>query len=197
MDAVDPSRFSSSSSKARVLDAALFLFTERGYFNTSVHNVARYAGVSIGAIYHHFHDKAGIAQALYDTLLQRMVTEVEALRRADASAEGQFRAIVAYFFELTEKDPATMQFMLHAQHREFLPGQRPIYSSRPFELFREVVATGMARGELRALDGDVATTCLFGGPIRMITAHLDGALPQPLSAYRDQVCECSWRAVRI
>ena len=55
-----------------VLDSALTLFTERGYFSTSVHDIGRAAGVSIGSIYHHFGDKEGIAGALYAQLGSRM-----------------------------------------------------------------------------------------------------------------------------
>ena len=37
-----------------MLRTALQLFTEQGYFNTSVHDIARTAKVSIGSIYHYF-----------------------------------------------------------------------------------------------------------------------------------------------
>ncbi|MBX3704195.1 MAG: helix-turn-helix transcriptional regulator [Steroidobacteraceae bacterium] len=40
------------------------LFVERGYFGTSVHDIVGASNVSIGSIYHHFGDKAGIARAL-------------------------------------------------------------------------------------------------------------------------------------
>lgn len=60
---------------------------------------------------------------------------------------------------------------------------------------REMVRRGMANGEIRGMDPLVASTCLFGGPIRMITARLDGLLPRPLPDYLDDVWGCAWRAV--
>ena len=199
MDATQPTdgapETPARNSRARVLEAALFLFTERGYFNTSVHNIARYAGVSVGSIYHHFHDKEGVARALYDGLLERMVTDLSALSSLHTSLHEQYRAIVRHLFELAERDPASMIFMLHAQHREFLPDQQPVCSSRPFELLLEMVAAGIERGEIRSLDPVVASTSLFGGPLRLLTAHLDRALERPLSGYLDEICDCGWRAV--
>jgi AcrR family transcriptional regulator len=181
--------------RALVLDAALSLFTDKGYFNTSVHDIGRAAGVSIGAIYHHFGDKEGLARSLYEMLtarMQQLITEVE--QRADGSHD-QARELVARLFELTETEPRSMSFMLYARHREFLPDEPPVCSSRPFEMMRDMVSRGMARGEIRDMDAMVASTCLFGGPLRMITARLDGILPHPLPQYLDDVWDCAWRSV--
>lgn len=178
-----------------VLDAALSLFTHKGYFNTSVHDIGRAAGVSIGSIYHHFSDKEGLARTLYamqTARMQRLIDEVEQL--ADSSRD-QARELVARLFVLTENEPRSMRFMLDACHREFLPDEPPICSSRPFAMMRAMVGRGMARGEIREMDLLVASTCLFGGPLRMITTRLDGILPHPLPEYLDEVWDCAWRSV--
>ena len=62
-----------------ILNAALHLFTERGYFNTSVQDVARVSGASIGSIYHHFKDKEDIARALYQQHLEFMSEAIETI----------------------------------------------------------------------------------------------------------------------
>ncbi|MDO9227407.1 MAG: TetR/AcrR family transcriptional regulator [Pseudomonadota bacterium] len=178
-----------------VLDSALTLFTERGYFSTSVHDIGRAAGVSIGSIYHHFGDKEGIADALFSQLSGRMEALIGEIRRRHDSAHDQARELVARLFELTESEPRAMEFMLYAKHREFLPGQGPVCSSRPFELMREMVSQGMTRGEIRPMDTMIASTCLFGGPLRMITGRLDGVITQPLPDCLEAVWDCAWRAV--
>jgi TetR/AcrR family transcriptional regulator, repressor of fatR-cypB operon len=88
-----------------------------------------------------------------------------------------------------------MSFMLYVKHREFLPSERPVCSSRPFEMIRAMVARGMQRGEIARGDVLAVSSCLFGGAIRMITSDLDGILDQPLHAYLDEVWRCSWRGV--
>jgi hypothetical protein len=60
---------------------------------------------------------------------------------------------------------------------------------------RRIVLEGIARGEIRSIDVMVASTCLFGGALRMITARLDSVLPRPLPDYLDEVWDSSWRAV--
>ena len=183
------------NTRRQVLDTALRLFTQDGFFNTSVHDIARASGVSVGSIYHHFKDKEGIARALYADLVERMVAALEAVERGHPDTAGRCRAIVAMLFELTEDEPETMEFMIYAKHREFLPGESPVCSSRPFTMMREMISAGMARGEVRSMDPMVASTSVFGGPIRMITARLDGVIDRPLPEFLDEVWDCSWRAV--
>jgi TetR/AcrR family transcriptional regulator, repressor of fatR-cypB operon len=100
-------------------------------------------------------------------------------------------------FSITEHEPQIMAFMLYSKHREFLPNEKPVCSSKPFELMREMVKEGMQSGEVRQMDLMVASTCLFGGPIRMITSHLDQLLENPLSSYINEVWGCSWKAISV
>lgn len=178
-----------------VLSCSLKLFTKDGYFNTSVHDIARESGVSIGSIYHHFKDKEGLAGILYHSLLTRMSDELISVSQSHTSAQDRCRAVIEVLFDITEREPDVMEFMLYAKHREFLPDETPICSSQPFELMREMVRQGMENGEIREMDVMVASTCLFGGAIRMITSRLDGLVPGKLSGYQDEIWNCSWRAV--
>ncbi len=52
------------SIREQILDAAMACFTERGYGQTSVDDVAARSGFSLAEIHHHFGDKAGIRLAL-------------------------------------------------------------------------------------------------------------------------------------
>lgn len=184
-----------NSTRDQVLDASIRLFVERGYFGTSVHDIVRESGVSIGSIYHHFGDKEGIARAIYQAQTERMEAAIAGIASRYGTARERCRAVMKLLFDLTEQEPRAMEFMLHAKHREFIPSEKPVCSSKPFEAMRRMVLEGMARGEIRQMDVLVASTCLYGGAIRMITARLDGIVPDPLPRYLDEVWECSWRAV--
>jgi AcrR family transcriptional regulator len=53
-----------------ILDAALHLFSTQGYRSTSTRDIADAAGISTGALYHHFADKEMIFQSLLDEYWQ-------------------------------------------------------------------------------------------------------------------------------
>lgn len=52
--------------RAAILDAALRIFLEQGVARTSLAEIAREAGVTRGAIYWHFENKADLLNALWD-----------------------------------------------------------------------------------------------------------------------------------
>lgn len=55
----------SERSRGQILDAALELFSRRGYRGTSMRDIARAADLSTGNVYHHFRDK----EEVFETLL--------------------------------------------------------------------------------------------------------------------------------
>ena len=181
--------------RALILSTALLLFTERGYFATSIHDIRRSANISIGSIYHHFESKEAIARAIYDDLLTRMTTVVEEASATATTTKGKCRAIIAAFFDLAESDPLTLHFVLHARHREFLPDALPICSTRPFEMMKEVITAGIASGEVCRIDPVVASAVVFGSAIRLLHLALDGVLPHSLTTYLEEIVEAGWRGI--
>ncbi len=63
----------SERSRAQILESALDLFSRQGYRGTSIRDISRAAGVSTGAVYHHFNDK----EELFDTLLSQYWSAIE------------------------------------------------------------------------------------------------------------------------
>ncbi|TDY00628.1 TetR/AcrR family transcriptional regulator [Thiohalophilus thiocyanatoxydans] len=181
----------------QVLGAALNLFTEQGFFNTSIPDIVKASSVSTGSIYHYFRDKEGIARSLYETLVERMESSFSEIEATHATAHDRCRAAIALLFELTEQEPAVMRFMLFSRHKEFIPDQKPVCSSRPFVQMREMVVAGMESGEVREMTPIVAASAVFGGALRLIQLRLDGILDAPLPDYLDEIWQCAWRSVAV
>ena len=102
-------------SRRAVLDAALYLFSHHGYRATSVRDIAARAGVSTGAVYHHFEDKDALFRALiaeYDAIthttrfpFMRMLQQgsrfpdnIEELGYAARDSVRQFRQYLALIY---------------------------------------------------------------------------------------------------
>lgn len=104
----------SERSRAQILDAALKLFSHRGYGATSVRDIAEAAGVSKGNVYHHFSDKESIFRALLDHYFRAMSQpdfpfnralatgtfpeNLEQIGRATREAVQQYRPYVALIY---------------------------------------------------------------------------------------------------
>lgn len=67
-----PKQSRSERTRDALLDAAERLFGEKGADATSVTEIAAASGCSIGALYHHFKDKAALKEALFARGAQRI-----------------------------------------------------------------------------------------------------------------------------
>ena len=59
-------RQQSEATAVRILDAARTLFAERGFAAVGLDEVAAHAGVTRGAVYHHYVSKVGLFRAVLD-----------------------------------------------------------------------------------------------------------------------------------
>lgn len=181
----------------QVLEAALTLFTERGYFNTSLPDIVKASSVSTGSIYHYFGDKEGIARNLYEKLIDRMETAFNKIEVEHVSTQDRCRAVIELLFRITEEEPKVMRYMLFSSHREFIPDLKPVCSSQPFVQMRKMVTDGMSTGEIREMKPIVAASAVFGGALRLIHLRLDGILDEPLPNYLDEIWQCAWKSVAV
>jgi len=62
--------------KQTILMAALNCFSEQGYFNTSLDEIAKQAKVTRGAVYWHFKNKSEIFDALHDALHEPFIQAI-------------------------------------------------------------------------------------------------------------------------
>ncbi len=76
--------------RARVLDAAFSLFQSQGYSATSVHEIAAAAGVTGGALHHHFPTKKALGLAVIREPVDRALEEtwLKPVRSAQSARDG-------------------------------------------------------------------------------------------------------------
>ncbi len=92
-----------------VLEAAGALFAERGYEQTTTHQIASRAGISVGALYRYFADKEAICKELYrreiSALRNRMLEEFDSVDMANQDVRELIRKTVALTFQVYAERP--------------------------------------------------------------------------------------------
>lgn len=74
------------SARRALLDAALDVFTERGYTNASVTEIAARSGIPVGSLFHHYGGKRGLYLALWEEFQEEQEQRTAA---GVAAARGQ------------------------------------------------------------------------------------------------------------
>lgn len=67
----------SRETRERILKAAGRLFSERGYYETGIGDIAREAGIGRPSFYYHFADKEKAARAVFDTYVEGIYAAAE------------------------------------------------------------------------------------------------------------------------
>jgi AcrR family transcriptional regulator len=101
----------SEATRAALLAVARSLFADRGYARVSTEEIVRRAGVTRGALYHHFRDKRDLFRAVFEGVEQEVAERIAgaALAREDLW-EQQLAAIDAYLDVCLE--PAVQQIVM-------------------------------------------------------------------------------------
>jgi AcrR family transcriptional regulator len=71
-----------AATRRALLDAARSLFAEKGYHGAAAEEIVRRAGLTRGALYHHFEDKKDLFRVVVDEMEGELDEEIEAAERA-------------------------------------------------------------------------------------------------------------------
>ena len=154
--------------RQEIMEAALELFSQKGFHGTTMAQVAKRAGVGVGTIYQHFKSKEDLylspleetCQELLSILRSQMgegETTRETLERL-LDAQRAFIEEHRTFFRLyLSEQLATLEAV---RDRLGVGGER-IYGQF-FQLYREIIERGIRRRELKDLPPDHLTRAFMG-----------------------------------
>ncbi len=101
----------SEATKARLLDITRRLFVTRGYMAVPAEELVREAGLTRGALYHHFGGKDGLFTALYEQVQQEVNDRID--QAADAAPDAWSALLVAcHAFLECSVDPEVQRITL-------------------------------------------------------------------------------------
>jgi AcrR family transcriptional regulator len=74
-----------AATRGALLDSARSMFAERGYHGTAAEEIVQRAGLTRGALYHHFEDKKDLFRVVVDQMEGAIDEEIEEAERAASS----------------------------------------------------------------------------------------------------------------
>ncbi len=179
-----------------ILLAALKLFSQKGFFNTSLTDIAKQAGLkNTSAVYPHFKNKQAIATQLYANILDSLSVSIDDIRCKNPKSSGQLRGIVDLLFKLTDDAPDIMRFLLILKLDEFLPDEKSMLESPPFIKIHKIIQSGIKAGEIRNIDPILVNAYFFGIINTTLRFKLTGMLEKAADAYQGQAWIAAWNVI--
>ena len=101
-----------STTRERLLEAAIEMFAERGYAATGVDALCRRAGVAKTGLYWEFHNKVGLLNAVIDQVITEWVDEIREAARAAGSPRDRLDAALSAMRRRVKERPEIFRVLL-------------------------------------------------------------------------------------
>jgi AcrR family transcriptional regulator len=171
----------STETRERLFRAALRLFAEQGFAETTVEDITNAADVGKGTFFNYFPSKEHILIAFSDMQLSKLQATVDQMRVRPEPMRSFFRAMTLRMTEEPSKAPDVVRALLQANlSSSSVRSVMRERSARAEELLTQLVQIGQERGEFRrdvpALElAQVFRQTIFG-TLLMWSLHGDASL---------------------
>lgn len=186
--------------KESIIATALKLFSEHGFYTTTIPDIAEKVGMSVGNFYNYFSSKDVLAKELVMYISDYLGARIREINERPVDTKTKIAAIVAMYFEMATDKPEMIEYFLrvYLSNREvFGDGCEGMVCVSPFitelMLFFEA---GVAGGELRDQDFFSAFGLFMGYLGGMVFLFGEKILPEPLSYYEASIAENIYHALK-
>jgi AcrR family transcriptional regulator len=178
-----------------VLDAALTLFAERGFYGTSVPDIAQLAKVGTGTIYRYFDGKEALVNALYQqhkaALGKALLADFDAFAPPRAAFHGFWTRAIAF----TLGSPRVFQFLELHHHAPYLDKKSRELETELLLLADRFITTASEGLVFKDVPAGVLLAIVWGAFRGIVQGGHEGRIDLTKKTI-SQAEECVWEAIR-
>jgi AcrR family transcriptional regulator len=182
--------------RARILEAALELFTEYGFKGTSTAAIAQHAGVATGTLFHHFKTKEDLIDELYKetkiALAESLAFELDGVQGVRNKIQSMWLGFVDWALEHEDK----YRFFKHCEASPYIGEELKEECAAKFAFLFDLFAQAVEAGVVKNLPVPLhfaLTTGMAEGFIRHLMQHPEDRDSQSLRTSAFSMC---WDAMR-
>lgn len=184
-----------------IQEAAIDVISRKGYFQTSVQEIAEEAGVSAGTIYNYFEDKQDILLEIFTSEFEDRKRFYKELSDGNLSLFEQIRRILnRHFSKMAEHE----QLMAVIIQERFKPGSRlgrklnERYEEIVLEI-AELVEEALEGDQIRECDPSVVASAMFGAVESVVGYGMlqdQETRDEIFDEAPDELAEFFWKGIR-
>jgi len=154
-----------NEAETKLLESALFLFSEKGYEGTSIREIIEGAGVTRPVLYYYFENKEDLFSRLVEAKFKELVEQIEAIKNQKTSCSDRLKGIIAAAFHLAEENPEAVNLILQVF---FSPPQqgpaldKDALAQKRFRHLEDIMQEGLDSGELAGGDAQSLALVFLG-----------------------------------
>jgi TetR/AcrR family fatty acid metabolism transcriptional regulator len=159
--------------KDRIMDAALSIFAEKGFQNSTITEISKAAGVSEATIYEYFGTKEDLLFAIPEKISNDTFEESSKVIPYIKGVEGKIRAILLFYVQLYQSNPdysalVLLQLMSNKRFRH-TPAHVAIRKSS--HVLLDCIREGIADGTFKKDSNPYLIRSMFMGTVEHLFIH--------------------------
>jgi len=189
-----------SKKSETILDTALMLFSTNGFYATTIPDIAKAMGMSVGNLYNYFTSKEVLAKEIIKYSSNILGAEIRKVNEEECCTKEKIRKIVSLYFEMASSKPQHINYFLRvylANREVFKDGCEGMLCVSAFVtelmIFFE---DGVAKGELRNQDFFSAFGLFMGYLGGFVFLNGEGVLDKNLNHYVDEIALNIYNALK-
>ncbi|MBU0616401.1 MAG: TetR/AcrR family transcriptional regulator [Planctomycetes bacterium] len=149
----------------------------KGLRGTPIQDIADEANVSPGLLYRYWKNRDDLAGEVYREHYHTLVERLATAATREPNLWGKVSVMLREFLEFADENPTILKFLLLSQHElhDSVPAEQGIRS-----FVHAMLREGMAAGQVRKMDPDLASQLLLGIVLQPVVGALHGHMPTPL-----------------
>lgn len=147
-----------------LLEASALIFSQKGFHETSMQDIAQAVNLQKASLYHHVSSKQEILLGVLDKALDLLIQRMQAVVDLDLPPDQKLRqAICTYLVSLIERrDLAAVLLLEHRSLEDPFRMQHTPRRDRFEHMWRDLVVDGQAHGAFTTQDPDLAARAILG-----------------------------------
>ena len=154
-----------------ILDAAIRVFAEKGYYGARVSDIANEAGIAYGLVYHYFKNKEDLLLSIFKTRWDQLLAAILAIMESDDDPAEMIRKIISFLFHSYKNNPAMIEVMVMdvTKSTRFLNDENISHFLEAFSLIAQILDLGKESGTFKSdIDSTMAAYTIYGSVERMM-----------------------------
>ncbi len=193
-------RLSKEARKVSIMESALELFSSEGFYATTIPDIAKKVGMSVGNMYNYFTSKETLAKELILYISDVLGERLKRINDMDVATNEKIALIVQMYFGIARERPQMIEYFLrvYLSNREIFSKECSgmiCVSSFVTELMI-FFDDGVACGALKNQDFFAAFGLFMGYLGGMVFLYGEGVLPQDLEKYEASISENIYNALK-
>ncbi|MCK5050624.1 MAG: TetR/AcrR family transcriptional regulator [Candidatus Cloacimonetes bacterium] len=188
------------SKRKAIIEAAINVFSHKGFHKAKISNISKLANVADGTIYLYFNNKENLLVSAFDELIESILVEMKDKISNEKSALDRLTKFFDLHVDVFTEQPAVVRFLAIELRQspdfyELYPSYNPLKEYISF--IEKLIIDSIKEKSIRAVDSRALTLIIFGTMDFLLTEWSTKNQPFSLVEMKEKIVDIIRWGIRI